>query len=138
MRVRRLRADRKSRNGISIENSKPLERFQINFCRGQNDVLLWSVRSGNKLPRRATGHIFLKDLIGIIQKRNDNIELGEIIHEVLSEFAIACEKSCEGARFDRLDAISQPGCQRKLSDMRVTQHFQMSLGKLPPQSCQRW
>ena len=96
--------------------------------------LIRPMRRDDKLRRRATGDVRLKNFVRVVQVRDDDVEPGKVIRKVRGELAIPSEETGEAPRLDGLHPVHQSAGQRQLDDMRVTKHFQMRLRKLPAES----
>src|SRR5437867_1994935 len=115
---------------VRVEDCQPIQGFEIDF--GGMDVvsLIRAVGSGDKLRAVAASDICLKNVIGIVKIGHYEIALGKIIGHVLGELAVTGEKAGKRARVNRLRLVCQTAGHGQFDDMRITQHFQVRLGKL--------
>ena len=95
--------------------------------------LVRAMRAGDELRARATADVVLENLVGVIQVGNDQIEVGEIVRQLLGQFAATREKPGQRAGFDGLRLVGQAAGQGQGHDVRIAEHFQARLGKLPTQ-----
>ena len=51
----------------------------------------------DELRARAAGDVGSENVVRVVQIRNDQVELGKIIRQILRQRAVACEKSGERA-----------------------------------------
>src|SRR5262245_47400835 len=91
------------------------------------------MRRGDKLAVQTFVDVGFENLVRVVEVRNDDVELGEIIAQVFRQFSVTRKKSGQCARLDRLHSIHQSASERELCDMRVAQDFKMRVGKLIPQ-----
>ncbi len=91
------------------------------------------MRPDDELLDQTTNHIGFKNLVRVVKIRNDQVELGEVIHQIRLKIAIAGEKPRQPARFDRLHPVRQTAGHRELGDVRITEHLKVRPGKLAAQ-----
>ena len=91
------------------------------------------MRPGDELPDQTADHVGFENFVRVVKIRNDQVKLGEVIHQILFKIAIAGEKPRQSARLNRLHAIRQTARHRELGDVRITEHFKVRLGKLAAQ-----
>jgi hypothetical protein len=137
---RQLIVDRRSagteaqaRDGVSVKYSEPLQWLKIDFRSVESGRLIHPMGTHNKLGARATPHVGLEDRVWIVQIGQDQIELGEVVCQVLSQLTAAREEAGQRARFDGLDPVHQAANQSQLRNVGVAQHFEVGLRKLPAQ-----
>ena len=121
------------RHGVRVEDREAFQWFEINL-RGMGSFrFVRAVRAGNELADCTAANIGFENLVRVVKIRNDQVELGEVIHQIRLKCAATGEKARQPARLNRLHAIHQTTCHRELRDVRITEHFQVRLGKLAAQ-----
>src|SRR6266496_127862 len=91
------------------------------------------MRRGDELAVLAAAHVRLENPIRIVKVGNNEVELGEVIHEFSGQFPVARKEARQTARFNRLRPIYQTVRDRELHDVRIAEDFEMRMGKLPAQ-----
>src|SRR3954454_3418754 len=94
-----LRLEEKTWNVVGIKNCESLERFKINSRSVQMTILMGPMWPSDKLPRRATAYVDLKNLIWVVKIGDDQIELGKVIRQFFRQLAIAGKESSHWPRF---------------------------------------
>ena len=125
--------DGKKRHRISLVDCQPFQRFEENFGRVQREFFLGPVWPDDELRFRAARHVFLKYSVRIVQVGDNDCEAGEIIRQRLVEGAVPGEETGERAGVNRANLVYRSASECQLRDVRIAQHLQMRLGKLPPQ-----
>ena len=92
--------DVKKRHRISVVDCQPFQRFEEDFGRVQREFFVGAMRPGDELCCRATPHIALKNLIGIVEVGDDQREAGEVIGHIFVKLAITSEEARQRTRFD--------------------------------------
>ena len=92
-----------------------------------------AVRTSDELTNQAAADVGFENPVRVVEIRNDQVELGEVIHQILFQCATAGEKPRQTARFNRLHAVRQTARHGELGDVRITKHFEVRLGKLSAQ-----
>ena len=124
---------REAWNGVGVEDGEALEGLKIDFGGVESGGLVRPVRPRDKLRARAKAHVGLENAVRVVQIRQDQIELGEVLGEVFGQFAAAREEARQRARFDGLNPIHQAAGQGQLRNVGVAEDFEVSRGELPAQ-----
>ena len=90
-----LRAEAQARDRVRVEDGKPLQRLQVNLCSVEAGCFVCPVPTGDELGARAQPHIGFENAIRVVQIRQDQVELGEIVRQVLGQLAATCEEASE-------------------------------------------
>src|SRR4051812_24791003 len=89
-----------------------------------------TMRARYELPTRASSDICAEDLVRIVQIGNNQIELGEIIHQFFSQFSVPRKEACQGSRSDGFHTVRQPASESQLGNVRITENLQISVWKM--------
>ena len=122
-----------TRHGVRVEDGQPFQRFEINLRGVDSFRFVRAVRADDELSDQTAADVGFENLVRVVKIRNDQVELGEVIHQIRLKRAAAGEKARQPARLNRLHAVRQTARHRELGDVRITEHLQVRLGKLAAQ-----
>jgi len=97
------------RDVIGLEDRQSFQGFEEYASGVHAKPLVWSMRASDELGGGAASHVDLENGVGVVQIRNDQVELREVVHQVRFEFAPTREKTGQGTGLDWLCPIRQPG-----------------------------
>lgn len=100
-------------------------------------LLVGAMGPDDELRPRAKTYVRLEDMVGVVEVGNDQVELGEVVHQVFGQFAVAGEETGKRAGLNGLNPVDQTACHRQLGDVRIAEDFEMCSRELLAQGRNR-
>ena len=92
---------------IGVEDGETLQRLEKNFARVDAGAIVGTMRSHDELCLGTARDVRLKQLIWIVEIRNDDGEAGEVVLQFRRESSVPREEAGERPGFDGTDLVGQ-------------------------------